>query len=150
MNWYRRKTAESYTGLLSQQIGKLFPRVAFSMSMASGTAMFVDGGDGELYEIRIEPSKYAGSIADRPGPIHQSQQVLQKIEASGLFNKVRQVGGRVGFIGIYQPDFGLYSRPSRDEYLVTVRHWLSSPYKSYFENTKMPPKNPSKDVDSVL
>ena len=84
MNWYRRIAAESYTSLLSREIGKLFPRVAFSMWMASGTVMFVDGGDGELYEVRIEPAQYAGSLSGKGGPLFQSIQVLKKIESSGL------------------------------------------------------------------
>lgn len=100
--------------------------------------MFVDGGDGELYEVRIEPSQYAGSLSGKGGPLFQSIQVLKKIESSGLFNKVRQSSGQLGFIGIYQPDFGMYSTPSRQEYLITVQHWQSSPYKSFFEHSKIP------------
>ena len=140
MDWYSLlKLSESYPSHLMGELRKrLFPDVRFSMYHGTGISSFISYRDGELYEIRIEPSQ--GGPPDTQGhlPNRSAKTILDEIERSGLLDNVREVGGPVpSFVGVYQPDLGRFQSPARLPYRISVMHWKNSPYRQFFEDTKM-------------
>jgi hypothetical protein len=134
----RQKKASSTMSLASDISNSgIFVNRRFAHGLSSGTNMFLEAQDGEVYEVRIEDVTYSLDHASKlpqqssKSEIDNSRQILRQIKGLGIWRDAREdaaFGSDNAFLGTYEMDL--------DKYKITVRHVTQSEMQNYMIDYK--------------